>query len=100
MLTKTRTEQVSLRLHPDIKRVLQQGASVAGQTLTDFMVACSTDRAREILEQQRVITMSQTAFDAFSEALADPEIRPITPLAANAIEEYIECSKADGTFGW
>ena len=100
MLTRTRTEQVSLRLSPDTKRVLQQGASIAGQTLTDFMVACSAERAREMLERQRVITMSQTAFDAFVAALDEPEIRPATPLAARAIEEYAAAIKEDGTVGW
>src|SRR5438270_3490738 len=100
MVTQMRTEQVSLRLSPDTKRVLQQGASIAGQSLTDFMVSCSADRAREMLEQQRVITMSQTAFDAFVAALDDPEIRPASPLAAQAIEEYASSIREDGTFDW
>jgi uncharacterized protein (DUF1778 family) len=73
---------------------------IAGQTLTDFMVACSTERAREILEQQRVITMSQTAFDAFAVALSDSKSRPATPLAARAIEEYAAGINKDGSFGW
>ena len=100
MLARMKTEQVSLRLPLDTKRVLQQGASIAGQTLTDFMVASSTERAREILEQQRVIMMSQTAYDSFVAALEEPEVRPATTLAAGAIEAYASSLKEDGTFGW
>jgi uncharacterized protein (DUF1778 family) len=64
------------------------------------MVACSTDKAREIVEQQRIIAMSQSAFDAFAIALSDTEIRPATALAALAIEEYAASVREDGTFGW
>ena len=88
MLTRTRTEQVSLRMPRDTKRVLQQGAAIAGQSLSDFIVACSTERAREMLEHGRVITMSPTAFDGFVAALDDPEIRPATSPAAQAIQDY------------
>ena len=85
LLSRMKIEEVSLRLPLDTKRAVQQGASPEGQKLREFMVASSTERAREILEQQRVITMSQTAFDTFVSSLKDPEIRPATPLAAKAI---------------
>ena len=88
MLTRTRTEQVSLRMPRDTKRVLQQGAAIAGQSLTYFIVACSTERAQEMLEHGRVITMSQATFDAFVAVLDDPEIRPATSPAAQAIKDY------------
>lgn len=100
MLTQMRTEQVSLRVPPDTKRMLQQGASIAGQSLTDFMVSCSAEKARELLEQKRVITMSQAAFDAFASALDDPDVRPATPLAAQAIEVYAAGVRENGTLDW
>lgn len=98
--TRTRSEQVSLRVPPDTKRILQQGASIAGQSLTDFMVACSAEKARELVEQHRVITMSQAAFDEFVTALNDPEIQPAPPLAAKLIKKYAESIMEDGSFDW
>ena len=98
--TRARTEQVSLRVPPDTKSILQQGASIAGQTLTDFMVSCSADRARELLEQQRNITMSQSAYNSFVAALDDPRVRPATPLAARAIERFADSRREDGSFDW
>jgi uncharacterized protein (DUF1778 family) len=99
MPTSTRTEQVSLRVPPDTKRMLQRGASIAGQSLTDFMVSSSAQRARELLEQERVITMSQAAFDAFAAALEQPA-HPITPLAAEVFDDFADTVRADGTFDW
>jgi|SRR5579872_4867170 len=100
MGTQTKSEQVSLRLAPDTKHILQQGAAIAGQSLTDFMVAISTEKARQLVEQHRVITMSQSAFDAFVAALNDPEIRPAPPLAEQLIDEYVASIREDGTFDW
>jgi uncharacterized protein (DUF1778 family) len=99
-ITRTRSEQVSLRVPPETKSILQQGAAIAGQSLTDFMVATSAARARELMEQHRVITMSQTAFDEFVAALNDPEIRPAPPLAKQLIAEYAAGVQADGTLDW
>ena len=100
ILTRTRTEQVSLRLPRDTKRVLQQRASIAGQSLTDFMVTCSIERARELLKQLRTVTMNQSAFDAFAAALDGSELRPATPLAVKVIEDYAGSIKEDGSFDW
>ncbi|HET6386991.1 MAG TPA: DUF1778 domain-containing protein [Armatimonadota bacterium] len=99
MAPETRTEQVSLRLLPQVKDILKQGASAAGQTLTDFMVTSSIARARELLRDERIISMSQAAFDAFSASLADPETRRAGPRAAHAIKEYAASLREDGTFG-
>jgi uncharacterized protein (DUF1778 family) len=96
----TRSEQVSLRVPPDTKHILQQAASIAGQSLTDFMVATSAEKARQIVEQHRVITMSQSAYDEFATALDDPEIRPAPPLAAKLIDEYNASVREDGTLDW
>jgi uncharacterized protein (DUF1778 family) len=64
------------------------------------MVSCSAARARELVEQQRNITMSQSAFNTFVAALDDPRIRPATPLAASAIENFSRSKREDGSFDW
>ncbi len=98
--TESRSEQVSLRVAPATKRILTQGASIAGQSLTDFMVACSAQKARELVEQHRVIAMSQTAFDTFVAALDEPATREATPTAKKIIGEYAAGKREDGSFDW
>jgi uncharacterized protein (DUF1778 family) len=98
-ITQPRTEQVSLRVPRDIKRILQQGASIAGQSLTDFMVACSAEKARELMEQHRVIAMTQEAYDEFVTAMIEPVHTP-TPLAVAIIEDYAASVRKNGTLDW
>ena len=83
----------------DTKRILQQGASIAGQSLTDFMVACSAEKARELVKQQRVIEMTQEAYDEFAAAMDEP-VRSAPTLAAKAIENYSTRVRSDGTLDW
>ena len=94
-----RSKQVSLRVPADTKRILQQGAAIAGQSLTDFLVTTGAERARQLVEQHRVITMSQTAFEEFAAALEQPA-RPITPLAAEVLDDFADTTRAGETFDW
>ena len=48
----------------------------------------SAERPCEQLERPLIITMSQSAFESLVTDLAQPEVRPVTPLAAEAIAEH------------
>lgn len=98
-IIQPRSEQVSLRVPPDTKRILQQGASIAGQSLTDFMVACSAEKARELMEQHRVIAMTQESYDEFVTAMGEP-VQTATPFAVAIIENYAASAGKDGTLDW
>jgi len=98
-VAQPRSEQVSLRVPPSTKQILQQGAAIAGQSLTDFLVTTAAEKARLLVEQHRVITMSQEAFDEFVTALQQPA-RPISPLAAEVMEDFAKTVRPDGMFDW
>ena len=51
------------------------------------MVATTAKKARLFIEQHRVITMGQSAYDEFVVAINDPDILPAPPLAAKLIEK-------------
>ncbi len=99
-LNSTRSEQVSLRVPRATKDMLQQAAAIAGQSLTDFMIATTSEKARQLVEQHRVITLSQSAYDEFAAALIDPEIRTAPPLAQKLIGSYAASVREDGTLDW
>jgi uncharacterized protein (DUF1778 family) len=99
-INSTRSEQVSLRVPRATKDLLQQAAAIAGQSLTDFMVATTAEKARQLVEQHRVITLSQSAYDEFTAALNDPEIRPVSPFADKLIDDYAVAVRADGSLDW
>src|SRR5258708_12812060 len=96
-VAQPRSEQVSLRVPPDTKRILQQGAAIAGQSLTDFLVTTSAEKARQLVEQHRVITMSQAAYDEFAAALQQPA-RPITPISTEVSTDSTVTVTKDWTF--
>lgn len=99
LVARARSEQMSLRVPPDTKRILQQGAAIAGQSLTDFLVTTGAEKARQLVEQHRVITMSQAAFDELATALEQPP-RPIPPLAAEVLSDFAGTVREDGAFDW
>jgi len=95
-----KSNQMSLRITPKAKQIIEQAATIAGQTVTDFVVATSTEKARQVVEQHRVLTMSQTAFDELAAVLDGPATLPITPLASKLIGEYADSTQEDGTLDW
>jgi len=99
-LAPAKSGQMSLRITPTAKQIIEQAAIIAGQTVTDFVIAISTEKARQVVEQHRVIRLSQAAFDEFSAVLDSPETLPITPLASQLIGEYARSTQKDGTLDW
>jgi uncharacterized protein (DUF1778 family) len=63
------------------------------------MVACSAEKARELMKQHRVIEMNQEAYDEFVAAMDEP-VRSASALAAKAIEDYKSSIRSDGTLDW
>lgn len=98
-VAQPRSEQVSLRVPPNTKQILQQGAAISGQSLTDFLVTTSAEKARQLVEQHRVIAMSEAAYEEFVAALNQPA-RPITPLAAEVLNDFAGTVQDDGSFDW
>ena len=98
-VAQPRSEQMSLRVPPEVKRILQQGAAISGQSLTDFLVTTSAEKARQLVEQHRIITMSQAAYEEFTAALEQPA-RPITPLSVEVFDDFAGTVRADGSFDW
>ncbi len=96
-ITPKRSGQLSLRVPPDTKQILQQAAAIAGQSLTDFMIATSAEKARQLVEQHRVIAMTQSAYDEFVAALNEPDIGSAPPLARKLIGDYAASVREDGT---
>jgi uncharacterized protein (DUF1778 family) len=64
--------RVNLRVAPSLKRLLQRGAAVKNQSLTDFIVAASRDAAETVLAEQTQFVLSPERWAAFAAALDAP----------------------------
>jgi len=69
----------------DLKKRVEEAASLMGLTVTDFVVSTLSERASEVLERQRRLTLSDRDRDRFLAALSRPA-RVIPELARTLAE--------------
>lgn len=65
-------KRLELRLTAEQKAIVERAAAVQGRTVTDFSAHTLTERAREVIDQDRQLKASAEAFDAFSRLLDEP----------------------------
>ncbi|HEV1994700.1 MAG TPA: DUF1778 domain-containing protein [Candidatus Acidoferrum sp.] len=65
-------ERVEARLNPDQKRRIEYAASLAGTSVSDFMVSSADDAAARAIEQHEVWTLTGRDREVFVKALMRP----------------------------
>ncbi len=73
-----RRERLEARVTAEQKHRLIRAAQLSGRSLTDFIVAAADQRAREIIREHEVMTLSPADSRAFVDALlseAEPSDR-------------------------
>lgn len=68
--------RINLRTTKKQKSLIERGASMQGQNLTDFIVSSASEKAEQILAEQRHFVISSAKWDAFVAAL---DREPATP---------------------
>jgi uncharacterized protein (DUF1778 family) len=76
MTTASKTERVDLRVPADQKRLIEQAATLSGQTVSSFILNLTLRHAREVVHENAVIELSQRDWDLFLAALNDTEAKP------------------------
>jgi uncharacterized protein (DUF1778 family) len=71
-MSESRSERVDLRMTPSAKRTLQQAASVANKTLTEFLLDSSLHAAADTLADRRVFAIDEQRWAEFQAALDAP----------------------------
>ena len=74
--TASRSERIDLRLPADQKRLIEQAASLSGQTVSSFILNLTIWHAREVVRENAVIELSDRDWDRFLAALNDAEAKP------------------------
>jgi uncharacterized protein (DUF1778 family) len=67
-----KSERVMARVSREQKRLLQRGAEIRGQTLTEFVVAAAQEAATRAIVDSQVIELSVRDSRAFAEGILDP----------------------------
>ncbi|HTZ40463.1 MAG TPA: DUF1778 domain-containing protein [Syntrophales bacterium] len=79
MDTSTANPRLAFRMKLALKRRIEEAAALLGLNWTDFMLSTLSERASEVVESHRNITISDPDRNRFLEALGRPG-RPIPAL--------------------
>lgn len=70
MLASTQThERIDLRTSPEIKELIVRAATTAGMSVSAFLLGTAQERAKQILADTEMMTLSSQDWTAFAKAL-------------------------------
>ena len=72
-------DRLAFRMTADQKRVIKRAAELTGRDVTEFSVQVLTERAEEVLAEQRVFGASARQWSTFVSLLDEPA-RPVAEL--------------------
>ncbi len=72
MYVMIKDDRLQIRLSPDEKRMLERGAAAAHLSVSAFVLQAAAQRAEEVLTDRQILSLSPSAAEAFSVALARP----------------------------
>src|SRR5215472_4939978 len=81
-----KSERVMARVSSEQKRLLQRGAEIRGQTLTEFVVASAQEAATRAILDREVIELSVRDSRAFAEGMLNPQ--PVNATMQAAARRY------------
>jgi uncharacterized protein (DUF1778 family) len=74
-------ERIDLRTSPEIKELIVRAASTTGMTVSAFLLGTAQERARQILAETEMVTLSPRDWNVFAKSLDNTE-KPRPKLAA------------------
>lgn len=74
-------ERIDLRTSPEIKELIVRAASTAGMSVSAFLLGTAQERAKQILAEREMITLSSRDWNAFAKALDNAD-KPRPKLSA------------------
>ena len=81
-------ERIDLRISPDVKELIVRAATTAGMSVSAFLLGTAQERARQILAETEMMTLTSRDWNAFAKAL-DKADKPRPKLAA-AVKRHRE----------
>ncbi len=79
-------ERIGLRTSPEIKELIVRAASTAGMSVSAFLLGTAQERAKQILAESEMITLTSRDWNAFAKALDAADKR--RPKLSAAMKRY------------
>ena len=68
-------ERIDLHTSPEIKELIVRAASTAGMSVSALLLGTAQERARQILAESEMITLTSRDWNAFAKALDNADKR-------------------------
>ena len=79
-------ERIDLRTSPEIKELIVRAASTAGMSVSAFLLGTAQERAKKILAESEMITLTSRDWSAFAKALDNADKQ--RPMLSAAIKRH------------
>jgi uncharacterized protein (DUF1778 family) len=84
----SRTARLEMRLKPEDKKLLEKAAALSGQGLTSFAMSSALEKARSLVAESSIISLTRRDMKRFFEILeADEEPAPALKAAVRRYRE-------------
>lgn len=84
-------ERIDLRTSHEIKELIVRAAATTGQTVSAFLLGAAQERARQVLAESELLTLSPRDWEAFFAAL--DRIEKPRPNLESAMQRRLEWQK-------
>ncbi|EJF30692.1 MULTISPECIES: DUF1778 domain-containing protein [Enterobacteriaceae] len=71
-MSALKKQRIDLRLSDDDKSMIEEAAAMSNQTITQFMIACASARAAEVIEQHRRLVLNEASWNRVMDAISNP----------------------------
>ena len=69
----TKNARIEFKTSKELKSLLQSAANTLGMDLSSFLISTATQRAKHIMLEEKVLTLSKQEWEHFEKMLSDPE---------------------------
>ncbi len=65
--------RIEFKTSKDIKTLLQEAANSLGMDLSSFLISTATQRAKDVMLEDKMLTLSKQEWEKFERELANPK---------------------------
>ena len=71
-MSAVKKQRIDLRLTDDDKSMIEEAAAISNQSVSQFMLNCASQRAAEVIEQNRRMILNEESWTRVMDALSNP----------------------------
>ena len=90
----TRSARVGLRIPPDLKRAWDEAATLEGRSLSDIIIAATTEAIADIFDRHRIIHVTRADMEQIAQDLQNtPEPNEALISAVRSYKKSVEAGE-------